>query len=168
MPHSHPSWVKLKDAHPRPNSPFLLSSLPRPNTVSRIKGCSKKHEENSTEKKASSTQVPSAACRQDNRANLLITGLGAHDPWQLQYHSRPRCHYKWPCSGRGVGVSFSITVLMALFGFKVYVVTMPHIRSMLYYLVNAFPDSLFSSLLAITPGGSLITNSVIGKLRLRG
>lgn len=38
---------------------------------------------------------------------------------------------------------------------------------MLYHLVHAFPDSLISSLLAISPGVGLITNIVLGKLRLR-
>lgn len=62
---------------------------------------------------------------------------------------------------------FSATILMALFRFKVHKVLMPHIRSTLYCSVNAFPDSLISSLLAITPRGSVIPNLVIGKLRLR-
>lgn len=38
---------------------------------------------------------------------------------------------------------------------------------MLYHLAHAFPDSLISSLLAISPGIGLITNVVLGKLRLR-
>lgn len=38
---------------------------------------------------------------------------------------------------------------------------------MLDHLVHAFPDSLISSLLAISPGVGLITNVVLGKLRLR-
>ena len=85
-PHFHPLWTKLRNADPVPSSPLLLSSLadlklspgyrtvPR-NTESKL--CKKRgpcqHQRSQDNK---------AACRQGTRANVLITGLGARDPWQ--------------------------------------------------------------------------------------
>lgn len=37
---------------------------------------------------------------------------------------------------------------------------------MFYNFIGGFPDSLISTLLVMTPGGSLISNLVIGKLSL--
>lgn len=140
LPHPHatfPSFVD-KAQDPIPNSPLLLSGPDRTKTVSKIQDSFKDHEKRELcrEKRAFPTQVLSVACRQDS--NPPITGLRARDPWQLQHYFRPWCLYK---KGGGGSVLFCYSS-NALFGFKVHIAMMSHIRNMLYGLVNVFPDSL--------------------------
>lgn len=109
MPHPHPLWTELRNAHPILSSPLLLSGPARPKAVSRIQGCSKAHEDRDPwNKRAFPTQVLSAACRQGRR----YSSLGSF-------------------TKRGE-MFFSDTVLMSPFGYKVQVTMMPHIKDMLY------------------------------------